>query len=131
MAKIDNETLKAIDEYYTSKISNICNHKQKIEEDIQKWFANKFEDDKDVLTIKKLFKKLEERYGSKNLTLECSLYSFYNFKSYENDEEWIECNTLISKLRNERALLITQLECNPKNSAEYKEAYKKLQELFK
>ena len=31
----------------------------------------------------------------------------------------------------ERSLLITELECNPKNSVEYKVAYTKLQKLFK
>ena len=62
----------------------------------------------------------------------CEFYAYGSSNEYyKKDKTWIETDVEIRKLKNEKALLITQLECNPKNSIEYKEAYEKLQKLFK
>ena len=131
MAKIDSATLNVINEYYKTKESKLIGFQNEIKDKYNQKIENGFDDNEYVKEIRGLFHKLRKEYGDSNLELRCELYRYRNDTSYRNQEKWIEYEDKIIKLKKERSLLITMLECNPKNSPEYKEAYKKLQKLFK
>lgn len=131
MAKIDSATLNVIDDYYKTKESELIRLQNEIKEKYIHEIENSFDDNDDVREIRKLFYRLRKEYGDSNLELKCELYRYRNDTSYRNHELWIEYEEKLIKLKKERSLLITELECNPKNSTEYKEAFKKLQKLFK
>lgn len=131
MAKIDSATLNVIDEYYKTKESELIRLQNEIKEKYIHEIEDSFDDNEYVKEIRGLFHKLRNEYGSSNLELQCELYRYRNDTSYRKDEKWIELEEKIIKLKKERSLLITGLECNPKNSIEYKDAYIKLQKLFK
>lgn len=132
MAKIDSATLEVIEEHYSSILRNLEKMHKEIQQKKEREYNENFEECGQVKQIRALFKVLEEEYGKENLVLKCELYAFRSSLDYfKKDKKWIEADLEIRKLKNEKALLITALECNPKNSTEYKEAYKKLQKLFK
>ena len=131
MAKIDSATLEVINDYYKQKEIKIIELQNKIKEKNEEELTIKFDLDEDVKVIRGLFHKLRNNYGSYNLNLCCELYKYRNDTSYKENERWIQYEEELKKLKKERSLLIAELECNPKNSTEYKEAYKKLQKLFK
>lgn len=132
MAKIDSATLGVIEEYYNTIIKNLEKLQKEIQVKREREFIENFNDNEIVKNIRTLFKNLEEIYGKSNLSLKCEFYSFGSTQEcYKKDKKWIEADIEIKKLKKERSLLIAELECNPKNSTEYKEAYKKLQKLFK
>ena len=131
MAKIDSATLEVINDYYKHKEIKIIELQNKIKEKNEQELEIKFDEDEDVKVIRGLFHKLRERYGSYMINVCCELYKYRNDTTYKKNEYYIKYEEELIKLKKERSLLIAELECNPKNSTEYKEAYKKLQKLFK
>ena len=131
MAKIDSATLEVINEYYKSKESELIRLQNEIKEKYIHEIDEGFDDNEYVKEIRELFYKLRKEYGDSNLDLRCELYRYRNDTNYRNYEKWNEYEEKLKKLKKERSLLITMLECNPKNSIEYKDAYTKLQKLFK
>ena len=132
MAKIDSATLDVINDYYNGIIKNLEKMQREIQVKKEREYRENFNDNALVRNIRALFKDLEKLYEKDNLVLKCELYAFADSQEcYKKDKKWIEVGIEIRKLKNEKSLLITGLECNSKNSTEYKEAYKKLQKLFK
>lgn len=118
--------------HYSSLFKDLEDKRKQIEKDYEEQFVDNFENDKIVVKIKELFSELEHIYGKTNLDLRCKLYSYWDSrKEFQKDKKWNELVEEIGKLRNERALLVAELECNPKNSVEYRKAYDRLQKLFK
>lgn len=130
MAQIEKATLNAIDDYYDEIIKNLQRIQREIQEKVNKEFRDSFDNDKDVKEVFRLFGIIRKKYNEIKLDLDCKIYSFAEIYEYKKDKKWIEAEIEIKKLRNQRALLITQLECNPKNSSEYKKAYEEMQKLF-
>lgn len=130
MAKIDSATLNVIDNYYDDIIKNLQKLQLEIKDKVVTEFRNSFDKDEQVKEVFRLFGTIRKRYDVR-LDLECKIYTYADIDIYKKNKKWIEAEIEIKKLRNERALLIAELECNPKNSAEYKEAFKRLQKLFK
>lgn len=127
MAKLETETRNQINNYYNSKIKIMEDELENLKEQYRKNKIKEFNNNEKVLKVKELFKEIEKEYKLLYLNLECKVYesSYKSLWKYSEDKEISKLYKQITNLKNERTLLILNLETFNKNTKEYKEVMEK------
>lgn len=126
MARLTAETKQIIRNFYKEKEKELRKSYDIYKQEFINYKIEEFENDLKVIEVKKLLNELSEKYNKK--------FEIYYSKYDVSYEESNNCKMIIdeiNKIKRECDTLIVTLDYLPKNSEEYKEAYKKLNLILK
>lgn len=125
MSRLETETRKCIDDYYSSKITILEREKSRFKDKYTEIKIEEFKNDNITKQIEKLFDELRKKYKGHDIRTECKLYTGWGSEfPYYEEKEYKELSKKVNDLTLEKRRLILTLETNSKSSNEYKKAIK-------